>query len=64
MTLPSERSNSLDMTEKFLMALMDAKATPRAPRAIRERAKTCLRHFPTKHERNLMATKMPELFWP
>lgn len=46
MTIPSERTRSLLITEQFLKDLLDTKKTPRVPKAVREQAARCLRHHP------------------
>lgn len=51
MTIPSERMRSLEWAEGFLMRLMDSKATPKVPLAIRREARRVLRHYPTATER-------------
>lgn len=62
MTLPDERYRSVLMTEKFLLSLLDPKATPRIPKYIRGQAKACLRHFPSKYEMDMAATESPSVF--
>ena len=44
MTLPYEEANSLKETRKFLVELMTRK--PAAPKWIRQRASSLLKHFP------------------
>jgi hypothetical protein len=46
MTIPVEELAALKATRRFLFDLLDPKATPRVPRAVRHRASTCLRHYP------------------
>lgn len=50
MTMPSERTNAVLNTEKFLVDLLDPKKTPRVPKNIRKRAASCLRHFPSVYD--------------
>lgn len=50
MTLPDERYRSVIYARDFLRDLLDPKETPKVPRAIRERAYRCLRHFPSEYE--------------
>ena len=33
-------------TRKFLLDLLDPKKTPKVPKAIRDQARMCLKHFP------------------
>jgi hypothetical protein len=48
MTVPRERLNSIGGTREFLLALLNAKETPKVPSVVRRRALACLRHFPTE----------------
>lgn len=57
MTVPIERTNAVVWTEEFLLDLADPKKTPRIPKAIRERAKRMLRHYPTKYDMELIAKR-------
>lgn len=55
MTLPSERSQALRNTRRFLRSLLRAKETPGVPKEIRHQAYWCLRHFPHDYEINQVA---------
>ena len=46
MTLPHEEAYSIARTRQFLLDLLNPKATPRVPRAIRQRARILVKHFP------------------
>jgi hypothetical protein len=46
MTLPEQELAALKRARRFLFDLLDPKVTPRVPRAVRDRASRCLRHFP------------------
>ena len=46
MTLPHESANSINQARDFLFELMDTKKTPEVPKAIRERARAILKHYP------------------
>jgi hypothetical protein len=46
MTLPHEEYNSLVNAKQFLFDLLDPKITPGVPKAIRERARAVLKHYP------------------
>lgn len=46
MTMANERKNAIKNTRLFLRALLDPKLTPKVPRAVREMAYCCLKHFP------------------
>jgi hypothetical protein len=61
MTLPFERYHALSQTEQFLKDLMDHKVTPRVPKAVRQRASSCLKHYPQKHYRDVLATRSPDV---
>jgi hypothetical protein len=69
MTLPFERTSAVNKTRKFLIDLMDPKATPRVPKDIRRHAHSLLRHYPSEVEMNfacenedILAEKHPVLF--
>lgn len=47
MTLPDERLNAMRNTRKFLLDLLRPDVTPRVPKAVREKAYSVLRHYPT-----------------
>ena len=46
MTLPEEEARAIAATRTFLYDLLDPKQTPRVPRAIRQRARRVLKHYP------------------
>lgn len=46
MTMPNERYRAVKYTREFLRDLLDPKKTPKIPKYIRERAYSCLRHYP------------------
>jgi len=54
MTLPTERTNAVLRTERFLIDLLDPKKTPRVPRAVRQEAGRLLKHYPTKYDMEYM----------
>ena len=64
MTVPFERTRSLMETKLFLLELMDPKVTPRVPRAVRGKAKSLLKHFPTAHEIERAHKALPDVFGP
>ncbi len=61
-TLPYERMNSLRSAEQLLCDLLDPKVTPRVPRAVRQRARSVLRHFPLGSQLDLIAERVPEFY--
>ena len=46
MTLPNERFAAIAKTRILLGALCDPRRTPGVPKAIREEASRCLKHYP------------------
>lgn len=62
MTIPIERTYALQNTREFLRKLLDRKATPRVPLAIRREAKACLKHFPQDWEIERAAKRCPDIF--
>ena len=62
MTLPCERYNAVRRTEEFLKDLLDPKKTPRVPKEVREQAYYCLRHYPSKYNMDVAATRTPSVF--
>lgn len=46
MTIPVERTHAVLRTREFLINLLNPKATPRVPRAIRQSARALLKHYP------------------
>ncbi len=61
-TLPYERMNALRSAEQLLCDLLDPKATPRVPRAIRQRARSVLRHWPMGSQLDVLSERVPELY--
>ena len=62
MTLPGERKHAVLNAEQFLRDLMDPKATPRVPLAVRQRAWRCLKHFPSKYDMEIASKQAPNVF--
>ena len=48
MTIPIEELHSMDNTRQFLRDLLSPQVTPKVPRVIRDRASSCLKHYPWK----------------
>ena len=61
MTLPDERYRAIKYTEQFLTDLLDPKKPPRVPKEIRQRAYSCLRHYPGGYYLDVLATKSPSI---
>jgi hypothetical protein len=47
MTTPVERFRAIAKTRHFLHALLDPKRTPGVPKAIRDEASRCAKHYPS-----------------
>ena len=59
MTLPDERYRAVVQTKKFLEELL---ATPRIPKAIKDHARSCLRHYPNEWDMQIVAREVPAVF--
>jgi hypothetical protein len=59
MTLPDERYRAVIQTQKFLVEIL---STPRVPKAIKDRARSCLRHYPNDWDMKRAADSAPEVF--
>jgi hypothetical protein len=59
MTIPIERTRAVLSTRDFMFALLDPKQTPRVPRAVRQYASRCLRHYPGVFDLKLAADRCP-----
>lgn len=64
MTLPDERYRAVKFARDFLYDLMDAKKTPGVPKAIRERARSVLRHYPDDYHMDVVSAASPDMFQP
>ena len=62
MTLPDERYRAVLAAERLLKDLCDSSATPRVPRAVRDRARSVLRHYPSKFDMDRAATAAAHVF--
>jgi hypothetical protein len=61
MTLPDERYRAMKCAEQFLLDLCNPKATPKVPAAIRYRARSILKHYPTKFDIDRIAESAPDI---
>lgn len=59
MTLPDERYRAVVQTEKFLREIL---STPRVPKAIKDQARSCLRHYPSLWDMQCAAETSPNVF--
>jgi hypothetical protein len=62
MTLPDERARAISNTREFLYNLMDPKKTPRVPKEVRRRARSCLKHFPSNLDIELVTEGKTDVF--
>jgi len=58
-TLPDERYRAVIQTEKFLKEIL---STPRVPKVIKDRARSCLRHYPVWYDMQRAAQAAPDVF--
>jgi hypothetical protein len=61
MTLPDERYRSVKWAESFLSRLAGGDI-PRVPKAVRDEARSILRHYPGQWDMNRVAQASPEVF--
>ena len=59
MTLPDERYRAVVQTEKFLKEIL---TTPKVPKAVKENARWCLRHYPSVWDMNAASELAPHVF--
>lgn len=59
MTLPDERYRAVVQTERFLKEILSA---PRVPKAIKDSARACLRHYPSEWDMEYAAKGAPHVF--
>jgi hypothetical protein len=59
MTLPDERYRAVVQTQRFLLEIL---TTPRVPKAIKDQARACLRHYPNEYDMHHAAEGSPDIF--
>ena len=59
MTLPDERYRAVVQTQRFLLRIL---TTPRVPKAVKDEARACLRHYPSDFDMNRAAEGAPDIF--
>jgi len=59
MTLPDERYRAVVKTQTFLLEIL---STPRVPKAIKDQARWCLRHYPDEWNMKHAARDCPAVF--
>ena len=62
MTLPDERTRAIVKARNFLYDLTDPKKTPRIPKAVRERARRILKHYPWDSYLDMTAEALPDVW--
>jgi hypothetical protein len=61
MTLPDERYRAVVQTQRFLLKIL---TTPRVPKAVKDEARACLRHYPSDFDMNRASEGAPDVFQP
>lgn len=61
MSLPDEKYRALIQAREFMRTLLDPKATPRVPKAVRTQAYYRLKHYPNIYEIELLAERSPDI---
>ena len=59
MTLPDERYRAVVQTQKFLVEIL---STPRVPKAIKDGARHCLRHYPSEYDMKKVSQTSADVF--
>ena len=59
MTMPDERYRAVVQTQRFLLEIL---TTPRVPKAIKDQARSCLRHYPSDWDMKRAANSAPDVF--
>ena len=62
MTLPDERYRAVRWAREFMYELMDPKKTPGVSKAIRDQARSVLRHYPDDWNMQQAAESAPDVF--
>ena len=60
--MPDERRHAVNRTRDFLSDLLDPKKTPRVPKAIRDRAYRCIKHYPGEYHMDIAKEQAPKVF--
>ena len=59
MTLPDERYRAVIQAQRFLLRIL---TTPRVPKAVKDEARACLRHYPSEYDMKKTAQTSPDIF--
>lgn len=62
MSLPFEKTNAVLQARQMLLDIMDPKQSPGIPKEVRQRARSVLKHFPSKIDLEIACEKVPEVF--
>jgi hypothetical protein len=59
MTLPDERYRAVVQTQRFLLRIL---TTPRVPKAVKDEARACLRHYPSEYDMKQVSRTSADVF--
>jgi hypothetical protein len=59
MTLPDERYRAVVQTQRFLLKIL---TTPRVPKAVKDEARSMLRHYPSDWDMKAASEMAPHIF--
>jgi hypothetical protein len=59
MTLPDERYRAVVQTQRFLLRIL---TTPRVPKAVKDEARACLRHYPSEYDMKKVSQTSADIF--
>jgi hypothetical protein len=59
MTLPDERYRAVTQTQRFLLRLL---TTPRVPKAVKDEARSLLRHYPSEYDMKKVSQTSDDIF--
>jgi hypothetical protein len=59
MTLPDERYRAVVQTQRFLLQIL---TTPRVPKAVKDEARACLRHYPSEYDMKKVSQTSADIF--
>ena len=59
MTLPDERYRAVVQTQRFLLEIL---TTPRVPKAVKDEARACLRHYPSEYDMKKVSQTSADIF--
>ena len=59
MTLPDERYRAVVQTQRFLLKIL---TTPRVPKAVKDEARSLLRHYPSEYDMKKVSQTSADIF--